>query len=62
MKNSSLLLSFLLAFSLCSQNPIDVKHYALHLSVDPSQETVLLEELIEIQLSNDFFSQQTGGS
>jgi aminopeptidase N len=53
MKNTSLLLSFLLSFSLWSQNPIDVKHYALHLSVDPSQEMVLLEELIEIQLSND---------
>jgi aminopeptidase N len=53
MKNTSLLLSFLLSFSLWSQNAIDVKHYALHLTLDPSQEEVILEELIEIQLNND---------
>ena len=53
MKNTSLLFSFLFSLCMWSQSTIDVKHYALHLSVDPSQETVQLEELIEIQLSND---------
>lgn len=53
MKNKSLLFSFLFSLCMWSQSTIDVKHYALHLSVDPSQETVQLEELIVIQLSND---------
>lgn len=53
MKNSSLFLSLLLSLPLWSQIAFDVKHYALHLTLDPSQEVVILEELIEIQLIND---------
>ncbi|MFM8597379.1 MAG: M1 family metallopeptidase [Flavobacteriales bacterium] len=53
MKNSILFVAFILSGYLFSQNNIDVKHYSLHLNLDPRQKTVVLEELIEIQLLND---------
>jgi aminopeptidase N len=53
MKNTSFLLSLILSCAIFGQKKIDVQHYSLHLNIDPNQKTLIVEELIEIQLLND---------